>query len=194
MTLTRRPPRLHHARLTAATHLLTAALPRLTEALTNLADAQPGYHTGGNTGGNTGSTTTGGHTDRTATLAIAPTDPATHDLHTAHTLATRIATDTLALTDIIRRWANPTTTWRNSLATEAARTHTDTTCRSCLRIGVMTPRRPEGGDLCRWCADTRRAIDRPGDIPTWLLELHHQGRRITTRDITNARNQMRPKR
>lgn len=183
-----RPPRLHHARLSVAQHLLTALLPKLVDTFGNLADAQPGYPTGTDGG------PAGGRSDRTATLAIAPTDPAARDLDTAHHLAARIATDIVALADIVSRWRTPTSTWRDALATEAAHTHTDDACRSCLRVGVHTPRRPEGGDLCRWCSDTRRALDRTGDIPAWLLERHHQGRRITTRDIEHARAQMRPKR
>lgn len=179
----------HRARLDLMAALLAVTTAKLPQSWANLQNAQPGYPTGSNGPGS------GGPSDRTGTLAVNAAD--------GHPDPARAALDDLdghlrqawhhlaAAQRITVAWADPPPKWRQALTTEAAQTFRDSDCRLHLAVGCHTPRRPEGGDLCRWCADTKRAIGRAGDLPSWLVDKNARGQRISQTDIERARSQMR---
>lgn len=187
------PPALHHARLTAAEHLLTATLPKLRGTFTRLQQAQPGYPAG-----SSGRSSEGDHSDRTGNQAARHLDkgpdPATRDLTDLHAACTRIAADIVTIADITRRWpTRPNPEWAKALRTEAARdldTLADRWCTSCLRVGTCSVRRNDSGRLCRRCQDYARDID--ADMPpVWLVDKFNRGGRINTIDIAKARREVR---
>lgn len=68
----------------------------------------------------------------------------------------------------------------------------DAWCTSCRRANHFTPRRPEGGPDCRWCADTLRNLNSVLSnlglppvtaIPIAAVEKHASGRRVTAADL-----------
>ena len=66
-------------------------------------------------------------------------------------------------------------------------------CSSCLRVGSMNPRRSQGGDTCRWCQDTLRAVNHHRrtltlgadlvELPVGAVRHHAEGRRTTDHHI-----------
>lgn len=69
----------------------------------------------------------------------------------------------------------------------------DLWCTSCLRARHFTPRRTEGGTVCRWCADTLRGLNAvraelgltaTDTIPIAAVEKHAAGRTVTANDLT----------
>lgn len=189
--MTHAPLSKHRAQLAASVALLGSIADRLPVAWQLLQDAQPGYPAGGG-GGSGGKGTV---SDRTGNLATTERpDVARRDLDDLDRLLQRLAVVVVDCADIVRRWQPPSAAWREALSTEAAASFRDTDCRSCLRAGVHSPRREEGGDLCRWCADWKRELGRAGDLPVWFVELHAQGRRITEVHVARAKQEMRSKR
>lgn len=64
-------------------------------------------------------------------------------------------------------------------------------CDNCKQYGTNSPRRPEGGKVCRWCADFRRnhtrATDNSHQLPTRpLVDRHAQGHNPTSKDLAAA--------
>ena len=155
---------------------------QLVACLKLLADLQPGYPSG-----TTGPGQRNAVSDPVGELATgrAATDPARKaldelgsDLHKAEQLMAHAMR-------IVNAWQPPTGRWRGNLADKAANelaNSNDPWCKSCLRVGVLTPPRTTGGNLCRWCQDMARAtnLELP---PKALVEKHAQGRRITDRDV-----------
>lgn len=164
--------------LAHARHLLAVVDLSIAIALRQLADAQPGYPTGGD-----GTRTSGTISDRTGHLATggAAHDPARRARDNLADLAHRIADDMNDLHRIVQAWRPPTHKWRHHLATETDHVP-DLGCVSCRRTGTYEPRRSEGGDLCRWCQDIARLLGKRLP-PIELVERHHQGKRITDADL-----------
>jgi hypothetical protein len=184
------PLKRHSARLSAAAELLAILQRQLPVAWQLLGECQPGYPSGGDGG----PSSLGDHSDRTGNLATTShNDVARRDLDDLDRLLVRITEDVVATADIVRRWQPPTRKWREALATEAAASYRDTDCRSCLRVGVLTPRRHEGGSLCRRCQDYAREVgaDMP---PVWLVDKAATGRRITTADLDRAKAETKQRR
>jgi len=177
----------HRAQLAASASLLRLVAERLPTAWQLLQECQPGYPSGGD-----GANGKGSVSDRTGNLATTERpDLARRDLDDLDRLLQRLAVVVVDVSDIVRRWQPPSAQWRDALSTEAASSFRDDDCRSCLRVGVHSPRRAEGGDLCRWCADWKRALGRAGDLPVWFVELHAQGKRVTDAHVMRAKAEMR---
>jgi hypothetical protein len=156
-------------------HLWARTQPRVTRAIRNAHTWLDGHPTGTGSG-------SGGTGDRTGTLA------ARHATHgDPHGDLRRDLERTISrLADLVDRLA-PTNRAAAHLATQADDTCPTDCCESCFRDGGhRTPKRNDGGRLCRWCQDIARTIgaDQP---PLALVEKHHRGRRITERDINIAR-------
>lgn len=164
--------------LANAHHLLTLIDLSVAVALRQLADAQPGYPSGGD-----GTRSGGTVSDRTGNLACggAAADPARRARDAVADLAHRIAADMADLHRIVQAWRPPTEKWRHHLATETDHVP-DLGCVSCRRIGTYEPRRSEGGELCRWCQDIARHLGKRLP-PLELVERHAQGKRITDADL-----------
>lgn len=181
------PPALARARLIGAGHQLAHLTNLIVVAYRELAKNQSGIPSGGD-----GAHGKGDHADPTGAMATGRPDPARAAFDELDRLVRRIAADISDALRIARQWQPPRGQWRDALATEAAQALADDPwCESCLRVGSMSPTRTPGSRLCRWCEDTLRALGRRGQIPTWLVERHAQGRRITEDDLTRARSQMR---
>jgi hypothetical protein len=173
MTTDNTTPRLVDT-VTAAVDALTRAIPRLPEAIRRLANEQPGYPTGHTATGRSDGP------DRWQT-----DDPALR----AYAALERAIRDVSRLAAVVDQ---QTARWSTSYAPS---NHTDTTsslwCVSCLRVGSMNPRRSQGGDLCRWCLDTLRAVNHHrrtthagaplAELPTAAVLRHARGER--TRDV-----------
>jgi hypothetical protein len=173
MTTDNTTPRLVDA-LTAARNALDRAIPRLPTVIRRLDQEQPGWPTG--------HTSTGRQdgpdrfqTDDTAMKALA-----------ALLRAVDAVSRETALLD------HQTARWSTSYATSHLPDTTSSLwCVSCLRVGSMNPRRSQGGDLCRWCMDTLRAVNHHrrtthagaplAELPTAAVLRHARGER--TRDI-----------
>lgn len=176
----------HRHTLIAANNLLTELIQHIGLAIDTLDECQPGYPTGGNDG----PSGRGGHSDRTGDLATRThPDIARQARDALDHLTNRITNDIRDLDALTRRWTPPSSKWRDALATEAATTHEDTWCTSCIRVGSLTPTRTPGSRLCRWCEDmTRELTNTP---PEWLVEKRRQGGRINSIDIAKAKRDAR---
>lgn len=174
--------------------LWRAVQPRVDRAIRNAADGRDGYPTG-STGGSSGSS------DRTGTLALRHVHgggcrqcddegcehcppPKPHDPNGGlHRELERTIAKLANLVDALAP---------NNAATEHLRASTPESerrpdeCESCWRDGGYRAKtRREGGRLCRWCEDVARDLN--VDVPPLMLvELRHQGKRITDRDVRIA--------
>lgn len=160
--------------LTAARDTLDRVLPRLPTVVRRLDNEQPGWPTGHTA---SGSPTDG--PDRWQT-----SDPALHALQTLLKGVERLSKQTAELDHLTANWSNrnPSTTIPDTSSTMW--------CVSCLRAGSMNPRRSTGGDLCRWCLDTLRAVNHHRrtlslgplvELPLAAVQRHARGER--TRDV-----------
>jgi hypothetical protein len=120
-------------------------------------------------------------------MALAGTDEAETDTTTLIRELRRAGTSMLTVRRTAEKWgvtkigAKTTTTPRD-----------DAWCTSCRRANHFTPRRPEGGPDCRWCADTLRNLNSVlanlglppvTVIPIAAVEKHAAGRRVTAADL-----------
>lgn len=180
--MTHAPLGKHQAQLAASASLVAIIAKRLPVAWQMLQECQPGYPSGGDGGRSSGSVS-----DRTGNLATTDqVDVARRDLDDLDRLLQRLAVVVVDVADIVSRWQPPSRLWREALSTEASAGFTSNDCRSCLRVGVLTPRRHEGGDLCRRCQDYARDIGTEMP-PEWLVDKAATGRRITTADLDRAK-------
>lgn len=173
MTTDNTTPRLVDA-LTAARNALDRAIPRLPTVIRRLDQEQPGWPTG--------HTSTGRQDgpDRWQT-----DDPAMKALAALLKAVDAVSRETALLDHQTARWSTV------FASTNLPDTTSSLWCVSCLRVGATSPKRPEGGDVCRWCQDKLRAVNnyrRANDIGAPLAELpaaavlrHARGER--TRDI-----------
>jgi hypothetical protein len=149
---------------------------RIERAIRIAADARDGYPSGG-------SGAAGGTSDRTGTIAVRHVDGG--DRHGEFYADLERAV--MRLADLVNR-AAPNNRASEHLAAstpEAARRPDE--CPSCWRDGGYRAKVRADGRMCRWCDDWARELkaDMP---PLMLVELHHQGRRITDRDVRIAMN------
>jgi hypothetical protein len=79
---------------------------------------------------------------------------------------------------------------REALGDEEVATDEDW-CRSCLRIGVCSPR--SRGDLCDFCYRFSQVVAGMHP-PEWLILARHEGRRVTEQMMTDAIREVRPAR
>jgi hypothetical protein len=178
-------PALARRKLEAAAVVLGELTDDVEAAIALLVDSQPGYPSGD--GGPRGK---GAVSDRTGSLAVAPPDAARSDLDWLCRLLDRACADLADAARIAHRWQPPSPRWREVLATEAAADlGNDGACTSHLRVQKVVPPRTAGSQLCRWCEDMKR--DLGGMPPTWLVDRHDQGRRLSTLDVAKARREVR---
>lgn len=171
----------HHSKLSASAILLDSLIVKLRSSWANLEANQPGYPNSGE-----GRMTSAYHSDPAGDLATATLDGNPDEARRARDhldqLLVRIARDITDAHRIVCQWQPPNDAIRKHLTAEAAAHESDTWCTSCSRVGSLSPRRHNGGQLCRWCEDTARALNAQ-QPPVSLVEKHAQGRRITQADL-----------
>jgi hypothetical protein len=152
---------------------------RLNNALNNLNEAQPGYPTKAS-GAPPGSTTSEDNETYTSTERAALTPDTARTSHKRiHELINQLRNPTIELYSLIHKWAY-------EIHTEEPDTTTNTQwCNSCLRLQRCEPR--YRNTLCWFCHDMRTTHHRLPSLE--LLERHHRGERITTKQ----REQDKPK-
>lgn len=136
----------------------------LSTALTRLAEAQPGFPSGGDGGG-------GGGDSIVERLALTP-DQARDDLRTLEQQIKHLRESTGALASTVGRWSMGLVGGTK----ERARSVDDIWCPHLARFGIFEPRR-EGGQWSRWVDDFKRST---GQMPPkQICEMHARGIRIT---------------
>lgn len=188
MTTKPMSPKFALARHRTTMQLMALIDPKLAKAVDMLADSQPGYPSAGD-----GMSSGGGHSDPTATLALAP-DQARTDQDRLNMLVARIARDVKELDNVVRCWQPPGAKWREVLETDAASRLNDdgSWCETHRRANNLERTRRDGGRQCRWCEDVTR--DLGFDPPLWLVEKRIQGRKITNQDLARAKREHKTKR
>jgi hypothetical protein len=147
-------------------------------AIRRMHNALPGYPTAPSSGP---SGAGGDGPDRWVT-----NDVAIVDIDTVSTLTTRLQLDARALLNLLDKWA-----FTRHGSEHDANPH-DVGCVSCNRANSFSPRRVEGGDLCRWCADKLREMNglRAGiglevldAVPLAAVQKHARGQKLTANDV-----------
>ena len=113
-------------------------------------------------------------------------DTALRDLAAVDDLGRRIERDARAMLNILEKWA-----YTRHGSERDANPH-DIGCVSCNRANSFSPRRVEGGDTCRWCADKLREMNglRAGiglealdAVPLAAVQKHARGQKLTANDV-----------
>lgn len=152
---------------------------RLRRAVVNMGDGCDHHPSSGGGGGSS----KGSHSDPTGRLVERHTEPwgvdrAAADKQRADRLVRELA-------DLVKDWA-PSNKATAHMATQASDSCPPGSCESCHRDGGhRTPARTTGSRMCKWCENWARelSVDMP---PLMLVERHHQGRKITDKDVRIA--------
>lgn len=151
---------------------------QLNNALHNLNEAQPGYPTTASGATPGGSTPPDGETFTSTERAALTPDQARTSQHRIHELINQLRTPTIELYSLIQKWSY-------QLHTEPTDKNTNNEwCDSCLRLQRCEPR--YRSNWCWFCADMRATYGRLPSLE--LLEHHHRGERITSKQREQDRH------